>query len=220
MLKGIDISSWQGDINPAALPIDFCIVKATEGVNYVNPYCDGAISQCKAGDKLWGFYHFANENDPKLEAEYFIANCANYFGDGIPVLDWEGNQSVSWVNTFVNFIHNETGIWPWIYGNPWRFRGETVELNCARWLAQYPLFTRPTLDIDPGETPQVPGLVAAWQFASDGQVSGYDGNLDLNHFYGDREAWLAYARGGAKVVEKPNSIILENDKYKVEITPK
>ena len=221
MLKGIDISNWQAGITPSSLPIDFCICKATEGLQFVDRYCDPWVQDCISHGILWGFYHFANNNDAVSEADFFLSNTYNYFGNGIPVLDWEQGQSVQWVNTFVNYIHNETGIWPWIYSNPWCFNQGGVEQNCMRWVAAYPNVIRPSLDYDPGDPPETDGLVGCWQFASDGYVPGYDGNLDINHFYGDRNTWLAYA--GAKQetpIPQPSSHTLEDGEYKVTIERK
>lgn len=41
-MNGIDISSWQSGIDLAKVPCDFVIIKATEGLTYVNPDCDRA----------------------------------------------------------------------------------------------------------------------------------------------------------------------------------
>lgn len=214
MLRGIDISSHQGDIDLSLLGIDFVIIKATEGTGYVNPYCDPKVQQAKNLGLCWGFYHFAGVNGAVEEATYFINNCTDYFSQGIPVLDWEGKQSVDWVNAFVRTVHDQTGIWPWIYANPWRFNQGGVEANCARWVAQYPNVIRPSLDYDPGEPPAADGLVACWQYASDGNVLGYNGNLDVNHFFGNRDAWKKYA-GDVYIGEHLS--ILENNEYKVTI---
>lgn len=66
-----------------------------------------------------------------------------------------------------------------------------VKGDCGRWLCTYPSsITEPGIGFDPG-TP--PGECAAWQYASDGRVSGIGGNCDMNVFYGDRNAWSAYA---------------------------
>ena len=40
-LNGIDISKWQSGINLSAVKADFVIVKATEGIGYVDKSCDG-----------------------------------------------------------------------------------------------------------------------------------------------------------------------------------
>lgn len=221
MLKGIDVSSWQGAIDVQNIPVDFVIAKATEGIDYVNPFCDNVIQKCVSSSKKWGFYHYAKFNVAQDEADYFINNCLNYFKNGIPVLDWEENQSVEWVNIFVNRIHERTGVWPWIYANPWRFNQGGVNPMCGRWVASYPDVVRPTLDYNPGEPPATDGLVCCWQYASDGVVDGYSGNLDVNHFFGDEKAWDAYS-GALELSEDEKIVIsvLENSDYRVEITKK
>lgn len=222
MLKGIDVSSWQGNIQVQNMPVDFVIAKATEGLTYVNEFCDPVIRNSIQGCKLWGFYHYGQCNEPREEADYFIDNTINYFGSGIPVLDWEENQSVEWVNIFVNRVHERTGVWPWIYANPWRFNQGGVEPNCMRWIASYPDVLRPGLDYDPGEPPETDGLVGCWQYASDGQVPGYAGNLNVNHFFGSVGAWQAYAGipSSGQPDPSPSQSVLENDRFRVTIEEK
>lgn len=203
MLRGIDISHHQRGIDlGAVLPnIDFLIAKATEGIDWTDDKCDNFIQQVISTGKPFGYYHFASNNDPVAECDYFIRETQGYLHKGIPILDWEGvyrngqkvyDQSVSWVNEWVRHFADVTGVWPWIYGNPWRFNQGGVERNCGRWIAKYPNVSRPAIDYYPGEPPEVDGLVCAWQFASDGRVPGYDGNLDVNIFYGGTDAWNAY----------------------------
>jgi GH25 family lysozyme M1 (1,4-beta-N-acetylmuramidase) len=232
MLKGIDISSWQENIDLLGMPIDFVIVKATEGTGYVNPYCDPKVQQAKKIGLKWGFYHYltiGNESNAVNQADYFYENCKNYFNEGIPCVDWEGKGSPSGyygsgaVNAFVRRIHDLTGVWPLIYSWPSWFNNGGVESNCGRWIASYPSVTNPSLDYDPGEVPATDGLVAMWQFASDGRVNGYNGNLDLNHFFGDRFAWDAYAHASSVSSndDKNNEVsVLENDDYIVTVEKK
>lgn len=180
-MYGRDISNHQGgiDINAQIAETDFLIFKATEGVGFVDSWCDGWVQACRAAGHPWGFYHFAQMNDPVTEADYFIDNTANYFGEGIPVLDWEVSQSVEWVNAFVERVHERTGVWPWIYANPWRFNQGGVNTNCGRWVAAYQEST-PSADIP----------ICAWQYTST--------PLDQNYFYGDAAAWAAYVKGDNK----------------------
>lgn len=224
MLRGIDISNWQAGLDADAVfpNVDFVICKATEGVGFVDGYCDGWVQWCRRNGKPWGFYHFANGNAPANEAVHFIDNASNYFGEGVPVLDWEGDQSVEWVNEFVKIVHDQTGIWPWIYANPWRFNQGGVEQNCMRWIASYPDVLRPGLDFDPGEPPETDGLVGCWQYASDGRVPGYAGNLDVNIFFGSVGAWSAYAGvPSSGQTDKPTGqSVLENDRFRVTIQEK
>ena len=229
MLNFLDSSNWQGGYTPALTGANAVIVKATEGTDYVDPYCDSIIQQCKSAGLPWGFYHFAGRGDATSEAAFYLDNCRNYFGQGIAVLDWEGNQGVEWVNAFVEYVHTQTGVWPWIYGNPWRFNQGGVNPNCARWVASYPDVASPTWDQAQGwDCPAADGNVVAWQFCSDGAVNGIAGNVDLDLFYGTKEQWQAYARGGTKHadaigpdnpgVDTPE--VLENSHYKVTIDRK
>lgn len=231
MVRFIDISNWQGGIDlPALLPnVDGIVCKATEGATFVDPYCDGWVQQCINAGKPWGFYHFAGSGDAIEEATHFIQNTINYFEHGIPVLDWEGNQSVDWVNEFVAEVYSSTHVWPWIYGNPWRFNQGGVEPNCARWVAEYPAVTSPSFEqAESWECSETDGNVVAWQFCSDGRVSGYNGNLDCSLFYGTENQWRAYAKGDNKdsgtangdVDSNVSTSVLENDQYKITIERK
>lgn len=222
MLNIIDISSWQSDIvlGDVMPHVDGCIVKATEADNYVNPYCDKWVQQLEKIGKPWGFYHFAQafSSDAASQANYFIKNCKGYFGKGIPILDWEVAVNEKWVNTFVNIVHSETGIWPWIYGNAWRFDSGVVERNCARWVAAYPDVYQPTFaQAAKWDVPECDGNVVAWQFCSDGRVKGYRGDLDCSLFYGDGNSWKKYAgRNDAK--EEYTVTALRNSNYSITVT--
>ena len=88
-LNGIDISNYQRGLDLAQVPCDFVICKATEGTTIVHNTCDPWIQQAIKLGKLWGFYHFMNGEDPIAQAKHFVASCRNYFGNGIPVLDYE-----------------------------------------------------------------------------------------------------------------------------------
>lgn len=232
MINFADISHHQYDaglrLSQIAGELDGLAVKATEGTSYVDPACDIYYQDAKRRGLLRAFYHFNGKGDAVKEADYFIENTRNYFGEGIPVLDWEeiklpGNktylQPVSWVNSFVRRVHEITGVWAWIYANPWKFNQGCVEPNCMRWLAQYPAVTSPTFEQAGGwDCPTADGIVGAWQFCSDGRLKGYY-PLDLDLFYGDESAWDAYAKGDSKVPvpETGKSYILEGDGIRVTV---
>lgn len=232
MLSFIDISNHQGKDGlslSAVLPrVDAVVCKATEGLDFVDSYCDRFVQTCRRAGKPWGFYHFARNGDPSKEAAFFINSTVNYFGEGIPILDWEDGQSVGWVNEFVRLVHGQTGVWPWIYANPWRFNQGGVESNCGRWVAGYPLAVN--RDAGYGLDHEMPyetdGLVCAWQFTSTGRVSGYSGDLDCNVFYGDESGWSRYAGcvspddGGDGVGGNVEVSTLENDEYRITIERK
>lgn len=199
-LNFIDISSWQGDaglnLSDVASSLDGVIIKATENTNYTNPYLETFINQAIANNLKWGFYHYAKNSDPVAEADYFVNVCEDYFTYGIPCLDWEEGQTVDWVNSFVDRVYQRTGIWCWIYSWPRSFDSETVNENCGRWVCTWPnIVANPDFSYDEGDAPTCDGVVCAWQFASDGRLPGYSGNLDMNRFYGSRTDWDTYAQG-------------------------
>lgn len=223
MLNFIDISSYQAALNLEAVSssIQGVIIKATEGTDYVNPYCDTHYQQAKKCNLLRGFYHFARTSDPLDEAAFFYRNVLGYLHDGIPILDWEEKQSVDWVNKFVRQFHDLSGVWCWIYANPWRFNQGGVEKNCARWVASYPAVSRPTFaQAAHWNCPEADGNVVAWQFCSDGRLNGYDGNLDCSLYYGDKESWLKYAGAnsdGGACNSGDKAVTLSGNGYKVTI---
>ena len=205
-MKGIDISNHQRgmDLGAVADQIDFVIIKATEGLNFVDTYCDGFFQKALQLGKKVGFYHFARNNDAAAEAQYFYNNTKGYVGLGIPVLDWEADQSVEWVNAFVEKYHALTSIWPWIYANPWRFKQGKVNENCGRWVAGY--LKNGITDINYGVNNSLPsgynvGLVCAWQFTSVGRLNGCSFNLDMDVYYGDAASWDKYANPNGDTVD-------------------
>ena len=198
MMHGIDVSNWQCGLNPSNLSIDFLIAKATEGIGYTDPCCDGFIQNCLENSILWGFYHFARENDPVEEANYFVQETENYFGNGIPVLDYETANwnNREWCERFMTRVHELTGIWPMLYISAYmvpEFNDSWIPQTCGLWIAGYPYpaesWTNDNMPYSIGEWE----FCAIWQFTSSLQLPGYSGNLDGNIAYMDADAWLKYA---------------------------
>ena len=228
MLNGIDISSWQGDIDLSAYPLDFVIVKATQGTWYVNPWCDKKVQEAKELGLLWGFYHFAEGTGSATEeADYFIDNCIGYFNEGIPVLDFEADALTAgedWAKSFLSRVYERTGIRAIIYMSQSvtkRFGWSDVAKEHGLWVALYPNVTAPDFSYAP-EFPATTGAweyPAIWQYASDGF-----GNLDVNHAYMTREAWGKYAgweeSESEQIEQESEAITIEDDKYKVTIERK
>ena len=216
-MKFIDISGWQAGIDVAKVVknggLGAVVVKATEGLGYVGKHCDKFIQQCISNGIPFGFYHFGRNSDAKAEAEFFRKSTVGYEGKGIPVLDWEADQSVSWVNAFVERYHELTGVWPWVYANPWRFKQGKVNENCGRWVAGYP--KNGITDINYGIDNSLPGSynvgsVCAWQFSSSVRIGGYNGNLDGDVFYGDKNAWEKYTGSKGSIPSKPSGSTAPN----------
>ena len=212
-LKGIDISKWQTGIDLSKIDCDFVIVKATEGIGYVDRKCDSFYQQAKRLGKKLGFYHFARpRNDAVREAQYFYNNTKNYFGEAIPILDWEAeNKSdVAWAKRWLDEVYRLSGVKPVIY------MSESVA-NAYNWSsvanADYGLWVAKYRDnnqdynynmANAGSRPKVKWwkFYCMWQWTSTGRLNGYSGNLDCNVFYGDGTTWDKYA-GKSGTASKP-----------------
>lgn len=200
-LNGIDISNYQRGIDLTKVPFDFMICKATEGTGIVHDTCDGFIQTCKKLGRLWGFYHFMNAEDPVKQADYFYQNCKNYFGEGIPVLDYEmyGRIGTAGAKKFLDRIHELTGVRCIVYMSRSVCTEEDwskIAPNHALWVAQYANNNATGYQSDPW-LPS--GGFGAWsscalhQYSSHGRLSGYSGNLDLDIAYMDASAWKKFA---------------------------
>lgn len=198
---GIDVSSWQGNIKPSKLGIDFCISKATESTYYVNPYCDEVIKDCIEHDILFGFYHYAQCGNAKKEAQYFWNHVLGYNKHGIPVLDYEewGNpiNHVKWCEAFIKEYRSLSGVYPMLYisaSHCFNFKNSWIPKKCGLWVAGYPqeYSDWPNIadcpyDLDPWPTAEI------WQFASDWNLNGYNGRLDVNTSFLDKKLWKKFS---------------------------
>lgn len=207
-MNGIDIASWQAGIRADHVPSDFVIVKATESVDYVNPYCENDYQEAKSSGRKLGVYHFArpSRNGAVAEADYFLRHTEGYHGEAILVLDWEdpGTQHLTgWANDFMDAVARATGISPMIYMSEsvvtsydW---ARAVQNDRGLWVAKY----RDMVDdwnYDMSQAGSAPsggqwGGYAMWQWTSSGRLANWGGRLDCNIFYGDGAAWDAYAGG-------------------------
>jgi GH25 family lysozyme M1 (1,4-beta-N-acetylmuramidase)/LysM repeat protein len=207
MLKGIDISKWQAGIDLSKIDTDFVICKATEGVGYTDKNCDGFYQQAKCLGKKLGVYHFARPdlgNSAVEEADYFIKETKGYHKEAILILDWEpqGNSiaNTGWAKGWLDRVYEKTGVKPLIYMSASVVRAydwsKVVAGDYGLWIANYGSNNGTA---QKGVFNNYPlrywSFYALWQYTSKGRLSGYNGNLDLNYFSGDKTAWDKYAGG-------------------------
>lgn len=222
-LNFIDIASWQSGIdlnavfdrNQGTRPLHGVMVKATQGMKYVNPRCDPWVQWLIATGKLWGFYHYLDHTDPVAEAKRFVQDTINYFGHGVPAADFEGtivnNYGTIYLRHFVETVYGETGVKPLIYCNLGTIQRDVDGFRSLAadgyplWLAQY---QNMNTQIGFLEFPWQRGSYAPFdhitmhQYSSMGKLNGYSGVLDFDLFYGTAEDWKAMALPG-KVEPEP-----------------
>lgn len=198
-MQGVDVSSWNTGIDFTKVPADFVIAKATQGIGYVNPDCDRAVQQCIRLGKCWGTYHYVDGSGAQAEADYYVNNIKNYVGKGILCIDWESGSNKAWGNydylsQLVARVIARTGVKPLIYVQASAY-APTAEVakrhDCGLWIAQYANMDATGYQDKPWNEGKY--ACAIRQYSSVGRLPGWSGNLDLDKFYGDANAWHKYA---------------------------
>ena len=202
-LYGYDISKWQS-VGTGDSAKDFLIIKATEGVGYVDPSCDKHYQRAKGQGKLLGVYHFARPDlnkgtdGAKREAQFFYNNCKNYIGEAIIVLDWEQSGTTGqtdWAKAWLDEVYRLATVRPLIYmsasvvnNNNW----SAISGNYGLWIAGYPN----AYNVKNPPTPTVknmPYKIGSWKFWAIWQYSSSAGTLDRDIANMDGTAWRKYA---------------------------
>lgn len=190
-LHGIDVSHWQQGLQLAKTDAQFALFKATDGTSYVDPTCNGFVSQAKKMGIPFGVYHFWQGNAAG-EADHFVQAVRGYVGEAILVLDFEGAHatSVSAAKSFLDRVYDKTGVRPLIYmsqsvtnAHDW----SSVAKDYGLWVARYG-----TSSYGPIGAWKSPVM---WQYTDAHKTAGY--SVDGDYFYGDRATWAAYATGGS-----------------------
>lgn len=218
MIQGIDVSHHQGSVDfakVAASGMRFAIVKATEGVGYVDPrFRENWAKLVDLGHETIyrGAYHYARPSsgggpsDGENEARDFCAalKAAGDYGVGAlpPALDFEeysesdSKDNVPWIQSFVRVVQQELGRAPMIYtgANVWRYEvgNSTAFVDLPLWQVYYSQSaTQPPTMPWPAWT--------FWQWSGGGSyayygpVPGVPSTCDVNRFNGDEAALASLA---------------------------
>jgi len=186
--QGIDVSSWQSYPNwqqVRSTGRTFVFVKATESVDYFNPYYLGNWESIgDAGFLLRGAYHFAqpDKNTPDDEFKWFRSNIRLGPGD-LPILDLETGSGdlLPWAFTFMDLCLQEYGKKGLFYsGGPFmeEHNLDNTDLSgicCGLWLAAYQR-NKPS-------TPRGWQYINFWQYTETASVLGVAGGCDDSIFY-------------------------------------
>lgn len=193
-MLGIDISHHNGVIDWKKVKADpqgiqFCYIKATQGMDFTDPKFVANVQSCKAAGIKWGAYHYATWNnhnvtaDAKFEAAHFLSKVKMLGEPDMPlVLDAESNEKPSLspqeLLTFITIFMGElekAGYKPVFYSYPGWINSY---LPKNHGLGKYPLWLA---DYD-GAINKVNGWTSPWmhQYSEKGKVNGISTNVDMN----------------------------------------
>ena len=214
-MNGIDISSYQAELNAGIVPSDFVFIKATEGTKYINPTWREQASQVTQTNKLLGFYHFASTGNTIAEADFFISVVKDYIGKAVLVLDFEAGAINAWGNVgarqFLNRVKEKTGVYPMIYMSAEvtrQFNWSTISTSNALWVAQYASMSPTGYQSAPWTDGKGYGAwssAAIHQYSSSGTLMNWDGHLDLNLAYINASQWNELAGGSSATEQNKNN---------------
>lgn len=207
MLKGIDISSHNRDINFSKVKnsgIQFVMIRSSYGwFNEDKKFKDNAKG-CEAVGLPYGIYHYSyarSLEEARIEVEGLIRLIKSFNPTYPIVIDMEDadNFKSTWKvsnKTCVDICEyfclklEEAGYYAMIYANKNWFNTKINDKRLNRfdkWLAQWT------------DKPSYSGNFGIWQYTSKGIVNGIVGNVDMNIAYKD---YSQIIKGFKKPVEQ------------------
>ncbi len=219
MYNGIDVSSWQGNIDFNAVKadgIEMVYIKASEGIDYIDPDFEKNYANARAAGLLTGFYHYVTArsvSQAELEAHHFAETVSGKVSEGRLAMDFEDLKGltvreinrISWA--FLNAVERYSNKKAVLYSDA--YNASNVFGNRLRkfplWIAEYGV-NEPSSNNSWRD-------YAGWQYSDDGRVRGITGDVDRDIF---RETMLDNVTEPAKVTaEKPRHTV-EYVYYKIK----
>ena len=215
MLKGIDISKHNGNVNFTEViksGVDIVIIKATEGVDYIDPLFEQHYKEAYGAGISIGFYHFMSEKtDPSKQAQDFWDSIKNRKFDILPCLDIETNtlgrsrkQISDRCIEFLEKFKSLSGYDCMIYTSGYFGRDNLDDRvkKYSGWIAHYGV-----------SKPMETGFkVVGHQYSDSGKIQGINSNVDLNNF--TNEIFIK------KLEESPNQKPVEKPSQRPSVKPK
>lgn len=196
-IKGIDVSTWQGDIDwpqVAGQGIEFAILRASFGEEGVDRKFERNIQQAPNAGIACGAYHYCYATSVQAaerEAEHFLEVIKPYQFPYPVALDLEDtaiaalgkNTATEIAQTFLEKVR-DAGYYVVLYSNL-NWLVNYLDMNQLAsydiWLAQWS--SKPTYQGDFG----------IWQYTSEGELSGIDAPVDRDLCYKEYPAVIQEA---------------------------
>lgn len=184
--RGIDVSHWKQSINWSSVAADDIqfVMLGTRYNNDVDPYFStNAMGAYNAGLKVGAYIYSYATTTAMAEAEAdFVLNLIKDYPISYPVvIDVESTEMSSLTPTQLSSVINafckkiETaGYYPMVYTNDYWLSNkiDMTKVPYDVWVARY--------NVKPAYS-----NAALWQATNEGQVSGINGNVDINFAFKD-----------------------------------
>lgn len=220
MIKGLDVSSYQGTIDFGKVKragYDFVIVRAGWGRTNVDSRFNYNVREAlRNGLKVGAYWFIYAKTKDDIKGNVRKAHSVlNNFKDSLEMgvyADWEydsdkyrpkltNHERSLFVKQFIDEM-SAVGYKMGLYANP-DYINNKFEMNMFKglplWLAFYGTTEANAKKYNP----------TIWQFSSKERVDGINGNVDGNYFYGEVNV---------KPIETP--VVVSNDKYAIVNTKK
>lgn len=194
VIKGIDVSKWNGDINWKKVKksgmANFAMIRASYGYEDTDPMLKKNVKGCEDNDIPYGFYHYMyakSVSEAKKEAAYFLNVIQDYSPTYPVVLDIEEDfykqmskkEVTAIVTTFMEAMEN-AGYYAMIYSYAKFFddniimdKIEKYDIWVACWGDESKLAENYSYHY------------GMWQYSETGKIAGIEEYVDLNFAYKD-----------------------------------
>jgi lysozyme len=192
---GIDVSQWQSTIDWNKVKnagVQFAYIRSTDGSTIQDSQFENNWQNAEKAGVLVGPYHYFTTTSPvQTQIDNFVATVGKVDkGDLPPVLDVEdpsqfanlsANQSVALIKQWLDGVQQKLGVRPLLYMSSSfssQVLGDSPTLSPYKlWVADWTTASTPIVG-KPWST------WTFWQHASNGQVSGITGDVDLDYYNG------------------------------------
>lgn len=190
-MNGIDVSQWQGNIRFLLVEragIEFVYIKASEGIDLIDPFFRRNYNGAKEAGLPVGFYHYLtarSANAARQEAHHFVSVTEGLVCEGKMALDFEDLTGLTdgEINeialAFLQAVEDYSNRQAAIYvdaSNAMRLTPPVAAYSL--WIAQYDV-EYPDMSGNPWNT------WAGWQYTDTGRVAGIQGYVDRDTFTED-----------------------------------
>ena len=188
LYQGMDVSSWQGDIDFQAVRaagIQVVYLRTGVGLEYVDPYFQSNYEKALDAGLNIGYYHYVTAADTfqaRQQAEFFYSLIRDKQIDCCPAMDFESfpglsTQEINAIGlSFMETLGSLLGYDPALY---------TDSYNAAYlWSSDFSSYPLWVADYNVNQ-PESTGPWDSWdgfQYSDRGRVPGVNGDVDMDFF--------------------------------------